>query len=630
MIKGEKNLNTTKGKFNSKRQSDRYIEDLIADVEMDFKKRREKRVGYERQWELNMNFLNGNQYCDLNSQGELLEQNKTYYWQGQGVFNHIAPIIDTRLSKFSSITPNVSVRPKTDDDADVTAASLAEKLLENVSKKIALDKVVKKATVWSETCGTSFYKILWDSFGGNKIGEHHGKDVFEGEVKVIPVSPFEIFPDNLTSEDIEDCASIIHARAMSVDDVKRIYGVGVIGKTIYVQSLQNESAFNSQDQNTMDNAVIVIERYEKPNAEFPNGRLITVANGKLLYLGELPYQNAENGGRSYPFVKQCSYEQAGCFFGKSIIERLIPIQRAYNAVKNRKHEFLNRLSMGVLTVEDGSTDVDDLAEEGLSPGKVLVYRQGSKAPEMMSGMSMPSDFNEEEERLLNEFVVVSGVSNVTSSASNATLSSGTSLEILVEQDNSRLLKSAEEIRNCYVQISKQMIRLYSQFSADVRVIKVQDEFKKTHILYLDKRAIGSDDVYLENENELLYTNRQKKEMIFKLYESGLLTDDAGKFRPSIKEKVLSLLGYKELDYQKGLARLHEEKAQRENDLLKKKFVCVDDIDEHSVHEEEHTRYVLSEYQSLSDKQKQNFYAHILEHKQKLMVKNGEINDGTNN
>ena len=385
---------------------------------------------------------------------------------------------------------------------------------ENASKKISLNKVVQKATVWSETCGTSFYKILWDSFGGNKIGEHKGQDVFEGEVKVLPVSPFEIFPDNLTNEDVEDCSSIIHARAMSVENVKHIYGVDVVGKSIDVQSLQNESSFNSQDQNTMDNAVIVIERYEKPSPEFPQGRLITVANGKLLYLGDLPYQNAENGSRTYPFVKQCSYEQAGCFFGKSIIERLIPIQRAYNAVKNRKHEFLNRLSMGVLTVEDGSTDVDDLAEEGLSPGKVLVYRQGSKAPEMMSGMSMPSDFNEEEEKLLNEFVIVSGVSNVTSSSSNATLSSGTSLEILVEQDNSRLLKAAEEIRNCYVQISKQMIRLYSQFSADVRVIKIQDEFKKTHVLYLDKRAIGSDDVYLENENELLYTNRQKKEMIF--------------------------------------------------------------------------------------------------------------------
>ena len=153
-------MNTTNKKFNSKqKERDRYIEDLVYEVEQDFKKRRENRVKYERQWELNINFLNGNQYCDLNSQGELLEQNKTFYWQGQNVFNHIAPIIDTRLSKFSCVTPNVSVRPKTDDDSDVAGASLAEKLLESTIKKIELNEVVKKVTVWSETCGTGFYKI---------------------------------------------------------------------------------------------------------------------------------------------------------------------------------------------------------------------------------------------------------------------------------------------------------------------------------------------------------------------------------------------------------------------------------------------------------------------------------------
>ena len=222
-------MNTTKGKSIFKdKERQRYIEDLVSDVQMDFKKRRENRVGYERQWELNINFLKGNQYCDLNSQGELLEQNKTFYWQGQGVFNHIAPIIDTRLSKFSCVTPNVSVRPKTDDDADVTAASLAEKLLESVSKKIALDEVVKKVTVWSETCGTGFYKVVWDNQGGNKIGDHNGKEVYEGEVKVLAISPFEIFPDTLSNENIEDCESIIHAKAMPVSIIKEIYGVDVV------------------------------------------------------------------------------------------------------------------------------------------------------------------------------------------------------------------------------------------------------------------------------------------------------------------------------------------------------------------------------------------------------------------
>lgn len=622
-------MNTTNKKFNSKqKERDRYIEDLVYEVEQDFKKRRENRVKYERQWELNINFLNGNQYCDLNSQGELLEQNKTFYWQGQNVFNHIAPIIDTRLSKFSCVTPNVSVRPKTDDDSDVAGASLAEKLLESTIKKIELNEVVKKVTVWSETCGTGFYKILWDNQGGNKVGVHNGKDVFEGEVKVLAVSPFEIFPDSLTNQEINDCASIIHAKAMSVKDVKEIYGIDLAGSTIDVQSLSKLGSFDSKSQNTIDNAVIVIERYEKPNSQLKNGRLITVAGGQLLYCGDLPYMNASNGLRTYPFVKQCSFEQAGSFFGYSVIERLIPIQRAFNAVKNRKHEFLNRLSMGILTVEDGSIDVDDLAEDGLSPGKVLVYRQGSKAPEIMATTTMSSEFDQEENKLLNEFVVISGVSDVTSSSTNASVSSGTALEILVEQDNTRLVRPAENIRQCYVNIAKQMLRLYFQFSAQVRAIQFQDNFNKTKVVYLDKRILGSDDVYLESENELLYTNRQKKEMIFKLYESGLLTDENGKFRPSIKEKVLSLLGYKELDYQKGLARLHEEKAQTENNKLKKEFIEIDEFDDHSIHQEEHTRFILSEYQDLTKEQKNNYFIHIEQHKQKLNHVNGENDDGT--
>ena len=85
--------------------------------------------------------------------------------------------------------------------------------------------------------------------------------------------------------------------------------------------------------------------------------------------------------------------------------------------------------MGVMTVEDGAVDTDDLSEEGLSPGKVLVYRQGFKAPEMMSENQLPPDFKDEEEKLLNEFVIISGVSDVASSKENATVTSGTALEI---------------------------------------------------------------------------------------------------------------------------------------------------------------------------------------------------------
>ena len=87
--------------------------------------------------------------------------------------------------------------------------------------------------------------------------------------------------------------------------------------------------------------------------------------------------------------------------------------------------------------------------------------------------------------------------------------------------------------------------------------------------------------------------------------------------------MLSLLGYKDLDYQRGLSRLHEEKAVAENEKLKRESVSVDQIDDHAIHVDEHIRYVLSEYASISKEQKIRFNEHINLHKNLLKENLGE-------
>ncbi len=81
--------------------------------------------------------------------------------------------------------------------------------------------------------------------------------------------------------------------------------------------------------------------------------------------------------------------------------------------QNRKHEFINRLSMGVLSIEDGSVDTDNLEEEGVSRlAKVLIYRQGATPPKLLESGRVPVDFQYEEERILSEFTTISGVSEL--------------------------------------------------------------------------------------------------------------------------------------------------------------------------------------------------------------------------
>ena len=97
--------------------------ELVAFVKADFERRRKERVALERQWELNLNFLKGNQHCRIGLSGNVEKEEKEYFWQSKEVFNHISPIMETRLARLSRVHPEVSVRPKSDDDEKNSALS---------------------------------------------------------------------------------------------------------------------------------------------------------------------------------------------------------------------------------------------------------------------------------------------------------------------------------------------------------------------------------------------------------------------------------------------------------------------------------------------------------------------------
>ena len=608
-----------------------FYESLASEVTEDFNRRREERKTIEQQWLLNMNYLMGNQYAQISPTGNVEESQPDYYWQGKNVYNHIAPIFETRVAKLSRVRPIMSVRAQGDEDRDLKSAKMATALLNSTFSRLEISDVIYKATLWSETLGTSFYKVTWNNEGGKKVGELDGKSVYEGDVSVVAISPFDIFPDSLFHEDVCDQKSIIHARAMHVDKVREIYGKQLIGRDINVFTLdQNHTDYAVNGGRRVNGGevhdnVLVIERYESPSERFPNGRVVTVAEGEILAIGELPYLNGEENRRVLPFIRQVSINQAGCFFGVSVIDRVIPLQRAYNAVKNRKHEYLNRLTMGVVTVEDGSVDTDALVEDGLSPGKVLVYRQGANPPRYMSNNSVPPDFSYEESRLEQEFVNVSGVSEF--SRNSSTLShnmSGVALELLVEQDETRLVTSAENIRRAVKTMGKQIIRLFKQFVSVTRMLRVAGRGNSIELYYFNADDLSSDDVVFDTENELSYTPAQKKSLIYDMLTAGLLSDENGKMDQRTKAKVLDLLGFGTLSGAQDITNLHIEKAQRENLTLLQNAVEVEEFDDHALHVTEHTKVLLTEDFSNDPNAKKRVLEHLKKHKLILSTQSIEV------
>ena len=503
-----------------KKKKREYVQDLVVEVMNDFLKRQKDRKSFETQWRLNNDFLQGRQNLRVNRFDDLENEGGGYSWQMNEVFNHVAPIVESRLAKLVYVRPEMDVMPTSDNENDIKTANLSRDILRSVYEKLNIAQLINKATNWSEIAGTSFYKVTWNGCGGKKIYDKDGKSLFEGEVQVDVVSPYEIYPDSAKHEDIEDCESIIHAKKFSRKAIKNIWGVDIL-------------------KESEDDMFVVVERYESPSVELPEGRVVVVCEDNLLYVGELPYVNLADKRRGFPFVKQVCLRTVGSFWGKSVIEKIIPVQRAYNAVRNRKHEYLNRISMGVLTVEEGSVDVTALEEDGLEPGRIVVYRQNSTPPKFMEEEKFPECFENEEERLLSEFSQISGVGDMIGSDYSLSSMSGTALEILVEQNAQRLSVSVDEIRIATKNVAKMILRLYKQFAIVPRLKALENN--KDSVVCWKNSDLGLEDIRFMSDSLLDESVASKREYLLKLLSSGILKDKNGNLDETFKQKILSLV-----------------------------------------------------------------------------------------
>lgn len=80
------------------------------------------------------------------------------------------------------------------------------------------------------------------------------------------------------------------------------------------------------------------------------------------------------------YGKRLTEEQ---LYGRNgLVSLLEPWQREYNEIMNKQSEHISFSTLGFMVVEDGSVDTDELSEEGIMAGKVIVYRQGGRPPEL--------------------------------------------------------------------------------------------------------------------------------------------------------------------------------------------------------------------------------------------------------
>lgn len=595
--------------------------ELISYVDNEFERRKKERLPFENQWKLNVNFLEGNQYVDINPVSQSLEEvPRVFDWQEREVFDMIAPNIETRLSRLSRMRPVLKVRPGSSEPDDMRSTKVGNHLLKNLYYDKKMQSKQADLNAWMEITGTCLMKHVWNPGMGQLVGyddtvvDMQGnpipQEVHEGDLEVIVCPPQEIFPDSSYHQEVDSCRSIIHAKAFHVDEIEEVYGKKVAPETLSVMQLERSMVgtgglgYNAMTYNyttmTMQDYALVKEFWERPTKDHPQGRLIVVANGVLLYyLDRLPYMVGDDNRPALPFTKCVCITRPGCFWGKSIVQRMIPLQRRYNAVRNRIAEYLNRVAIGQWTVEQDTVDLDYMEANAGSPGAIIEHRVGSNPPRPVQWASLPNEFQSEIATLLQEFSIVSGVSEISrQSNAPAGVKSGVALQLALEQDDTRLATTAQNISDFLVECGKLWLRLYRQYATGPRVLRAIGKNNVVEMVDWSKTDIESDDVVIEPYSAMVESPAQRKQMVFDLIGTGILNE--GAFSKEVRMKILEMIelgNWEDLDSED---ELHTSKAERENMAIKQGVMAIPaDFDDHVLHIARHNAFRLTvEYEQL--------------------------------
>lgn len=649
-----------------KHQEKQFDEEIVEFVQAEYERRKSERLPFELQWRLNTEFLNGNQYLDIDPTSVSIQEiPKLYWYQEREVFNQIATIYETRVAQLARTIPMLKVRPASQDDNDIASAKVSSSLLQSTWYDRDLDVVWDDLCAWTELTGTALIKNVWNKDKGRTMmmmrvpkeptendlangdtdqsaelleGEYEDVELKEGDIDVCVVSPYEFFPDNNFASSLKLCHSVIHAKAYNVRDIEEIWGIKVEPEKVDVMTLQQMQAglggvgysvggYRSKSTQLKSHAVVK-EYYERPTKKYPNGRFIVIANHKLLHLSEMPYRVGDDETRDFPFIMAQSIKKPGNFWGASVIERLIPIQRRYNALRNRKAEYLNLVAIGQWYEPEGALEED--VELDNSPGNIIRYRAASGKPEPVQFPSLPASFENEVQTLLNEFTAISGVSELSRySQAPSGVKSGVALSIANEQDNTRISNTAANLANCIKLMGKQWIRLYRQFVAEPRVLRTVGRDKDIEVADWTASQLKSDDVIIENSSALAETPAQRRQMVFDMLGAGLFNrEETSPISNAAREKILEMLEYG--NWESSLMEMHrlqEQKAKRENMFIKQgQMMGLNDYDDDVLHIEMHNRMRMSaEYDDLINSPQgpiidQIMREHLAMHEERIAMK----------
>jgi hypothetical protein len=566
--------------------------DFVSALDAKYDRWKRIRRPHEIQWFLNAAFFRGQHYVFWHDRDNRLATPDVPTNRVRLPINRLQAKVRARMAKFLRNRPVPLVIPASTDMQARMDARASTKALEYIWSKARMEAKYRDALMWASETDHGYWWLYWDPTVTGRVSaldpvtqEPQVVEQEIGDVAVEVGSPFEVLVADPAQSNIGLQPEIMRIKVRDVGELRSRYpdkgslvtadvavGNGGDPDARYDQRIAflapagaaiGTGAINSEANPTQ---VVVKEWFERPSARYPKGRFAVIAGGVLLrYQEQLPYE-FHDLPNPYPCIDFSDYTQVGQYWGTTILEQLIPIQKEYNLMRSKVAEHLRLMAFpkllaarqhqippGVWTAASGEF-VEYLAHPNIPP------------PQAWNPPNIASDVWRSIDGLKTEF---DDVSHVYPEAEGRTggATSGFQTNLLQEATDQVHAPDIRAHELCIEEAAWKLRRLMKQGYKDTRLITIAGRDLQPEVIEFSAEDIDENaEIRVQAGSALPQLKGARIQSVMELYQAGLLGDPAD---PEVRRRATTMIELSTIEDAYDYARKDEDEARIENATLEK-------------------------------------------------------------
>ena len=560
---------------------------ITSFIKGEFDRAYRARQEMELEWAQALAFFEGRQWFRINSQTRNLVQLQNPSEPNRYMtVNKMRPLLDGVVGKLTQVAPDARAVPLSMNPKDQAASDEANFIAGHYTRKFDRETQTKERVRWACVTGTSYVKIYWNaksevvmpkmSIDDGSINGYESLPLGDVEEEIVPC--FNVLIDPTAQRD-SDIRWMIHASIKPLSWFTDNYGEA--GKAVQPDAIAGQNSGyvdaylegangsgngwvqpSSARMNNMDSkkhAAIVYEYWEKPTAQYPDGRYIVSTNSALLHAGVWPYEKKDD----FPFIPLRWQPRSGTAYGHSLGFDLCPLQQMYNRLYSRALEqfevnkdyiMVERLSrIGADAFDQAAEDIDDKSRIY----RKVYYDRGSQPPQIQRAPGISADL----------FPMMQTLEKDMAQAGTP----AESVRLLQRADNTQHSYIRADIEKSIQKIKEWEISLVSQFAVTPFIGSVDDQvnpqnnIKQGLITFDAIREGGQFRVVYIPGSSMQDSPDQKLQKIVMLRQMGLFGDPTDADTNALTVKMLQLP--ETTDILEVLAMQQQKQAQMQQQMM---------------------------------------------------------------